>query len=46
MVKFNKMNRDLYVIIDNQYPVYDTSKDNQWIFGRCEDPKETFCNII
>ena len=39
MVKFNKLNRDLYVIIDNQYPVFNTSQDNQWLFGRCEDPK-------
>ena len=26
MVKFNKMNKDLYVIIDNLYPVYDPSQ--------------------
>lgn len=35
MVKFNKLNRDLYVIIDNQYPVYNTAQENQWLFGRC-----------
>ena len=46
MVKFHKMNRDVYVIIDNQYPVYDANLPNQWLFGRNEDPKETFCNII
>ena len=46
MVKFNKFNKDLHVIIDDQFPVYDTSSDNQWLFGRCEDPKQLFCNII
>ena len=37
MAKFNKFNRDLYVIIDNQFPVYTTSQENAWLFGRCED---------
>lgn len=37
LVKFNKFNRDLYVMIDDNFPVYDSSADNQWLFGRCED---------
>lgn len=39
MVKFNKFNKDIYVIIDDNFPVGETSQDNQWIFGRCEDDK-------
>lgn len=39
MVKFNKFNRDIHMIIDNQFPVYDTSSDNKWLFGRSEDEK-------
>lgn len=46
MVKFNKMNKDVYVIIDDQFPVVDASSENEWLFGRCEDKKELFCNIM
>lgn len=46
MAKFNKFNRDVFVIIDDQFPVYDTSRDNQWLFGRCENEKQLFCNIL
>lgn len=28
LVKFNKFNKDLYVMIDSQFPVYDTSREN------------------
>ena len=46
MVKFNKFNRDIHVIVDSQFPVYSNSGENQWLFGRSEDTKELFCNII
>ena len=46
MVKFNKRNKDVHVIIDDQFPVHDNSSDNQWLYGRCEDEKEVFCNIL
>lgn len=46
MVKFNKFNRDLYVMIDSNFPVFDSGRENQWLFGRCEDEKELFCNIV
>ena len=46
MVKFNKLNKDVHVIIDDQFPVHDNSSDNQWLYGRCEDEKEVFCNIL
>jgi len=39
MVKFNKFHRDIHVIIDSQFPVHDNNADNQWLFGRSEDPK-------
>ena len=39
MVKFSKMNKDLFVIIDSQLPVSDPNADNKWLFGRCEDEK-------
>jgi hypothetical protein len=46
MVKFKKFGREIYIIVDDQFPVYDTGDDNMWLFGRCEDEKEIFCNII
>ena len=46
MVKFNKFNKDIHVIVDNQFPTYDTNGDNKWLLGRCEDTKEVFCNVI
>lgn len=46
MVKFNKLGKDLYVIIDDVFPVVYPNADNDWLFGRCEDSKELFCNII
>lgn len=46
MVKFNKFSKDIYVIVDDSFPVYDVNGDNNWIFGRSEDPNEVFCNII
>ena len=39
MVKFNKFNRDIHIIIDSQFPVYDTNSNNKWLFGRSEDEK-------
>lgn len=46
MVKFNKFNRDIHVIVDSQFPVFSNDAANQWLFGRSEDEKELFCNII
>ena len=37
MVKFNKFNRDIHVIVDSQFPVYSTDSENKWLFGRSED---------
>lgn len=46
MVKFQKFGKNIYVIIDDTFPVADPAVDNYWLFGRCEDEKELFCNII
>lgn len=46
MVKFSKFGKEIYVIIDDNFPVVDTQGENEWIFGRCEDKKEVFCNIL
>lgn len=35
MVKFNQFGKDIYVIIDDSFPVIDANSENQWIFGRC-----------
>lgn len=37
MVKFNKFNKEINVIIDDTFPVFTPTPDNQWSFGRCED---------
>jgi len=36
MVKFNKYGKDVYVIVDSEFPI---APDKNWLFGRCEDPK-------
>ena len=35
MVKFTKFGKDIFVIIDDNFPVVDTKSDNDWVFGRC-----------
>lgn len=42
MVKFSKYGDPIYVIIDDQFPVY----GNDWAFGRSENPKELFVHVI
>jgi hypothetical protein len=34
MVKFKKYGKDIYIIIDDQFP---TSGGTNWLFGKCED---------
>lgn len=36
MVRFRKMNRDFYVIIDDRFPV---SSSGDWMFGKSENSK-------
>jgi hypothetical protein len=43
MVRFKKMGRDIYVIIDDQFAV---GVDNSWLLGRSETEKELYVNII
>lgn len=35
MVKFQKFGKDIYVIVDDNFPVADPGVDNYWLFGRC-----------
>ena len=34
MVKFNKFNKDLHIIIDSEFPV---DSEGKWLLGRSED---------
>lgn len=43
MVRFKKYGKDIYVIIDNRFP---SSGGDEWLFGRCENKKEIFTNIL
>lgn len=43
MVRFKKMNRDIYVIIDDQFAV---GADNEWLLGRSETEKELYVNVV
>jgi hypothetical protein len=43
MVRLKKLGRDIYVIIDNQFPV---GVDDTWLLGRCENDKELYVNVI
>lgn len=43
MVKFNKFNKDIHIIIDSEFPV---DSEGKWLFGRSEDSGEIFTNIL
>lgn len=43
MVRFKKFKQNIFVTIDNKFPV---DESGQWICGRCEDPNEIWVNIV
>lgn len=43
MVRFKKFKQNIFITIDNQFPV---DIYGNWLCGRCEDPEQIWVNIV
>jgi hypothetical protein len=43
MVQFSKYGKEVHIIVDSRFP---SAGGDEWLFGRCENKKEIFTNIL